>query len=108
MTFVGRVPDLSEGRRPEVIDEIVAALAAADCGLPRVKSMGLALDDCVQVSMDLVDYRVTSMSTVYEEIARRARLRGVQVRESEVVGLVPEAALVDAARRAPVSRGFSQ
>ena len=34
--------------------------------------MGLALDDCVQVSMNLVDYRVTSMHTVFEEVARRA------------------------------------
>jgi glutamate formiminotransferase / 5-formyltetrahydrofolate cyclo-ligase len=79
--------------------EIAVAIRERDGGFPKVKAMGLALDDCVQVSMNLVDYRVTSMHTVYTEIARRAAERGAAVRESEVVGLLPEAALVDLARR---------
>ncbi len=92
----------------ELAREIAVAIRERDGGFPKVKGMGLALDDCVQVSMNLVDYRVTSMHTVYQEIARRAAERGVAVRDSEVVGLLPEAALVDVARRALRAGGFTQ
>ena len=88
--------------------EIAVAIRERDGGFSKVKAMGLALEDCVQVSMNLVDYRVTSLHTVYHEIARRAAERGVGVRESEVVGLLPEAALVDVARRALAATGFTQ
>ena len=47
----------------------------------------------------LIDYRVTSVFTAFEEIANRAGLRGAQVRDGDVVGLLPEA-LVDVARGA--------
>ena len=92
----------------ELAREIAVAIRERDGGFPKVQALGLALDDCVQVSMNLVDYRVTSMHTVYEEVARRAAARGVRVRGSEVVGLLPEAALVDVARRALTATGFSQ
>jgi glutamate formiminotransferase len=88
--------------------EIAVAIRERDGGFPKVKAMGLALEDCIQVSMNLVDYRVTSMHTVYTEIARRAAEHGVAVRESEVVGLLPEAALVDLARRSLRAVDFSQ
>jgi glutamate formiminotransferase len=88
--------------------EIAVAVRERDGGLPKVKAIGLALDDCVQVSMNLVDYRVTSILTAYQAVAERAAARGVAVRESEVVGLLPEAALVDVARRALTADGFTQ
>jgi glutamate formiminotransferase len=88
--------------------EIAVAIRERDGGLPKVKAIGLALDDCVQVSMNLVDYRVTSMLTAYQAVAERAVARGVAVRESEVVGLLPEAALVDVARRALTAGDFTQ
>jgi glutamate formiminotransferase len=92
----------------ELAREIAVAIRERDGGFPKVKAMGLALADCVQVSMNLVDYRVTSMHAVYEEVARRAAACGVRVRESEVVGLLPEAALVDVARRALTATGFTR
>src|SRR5450830_848656 len=92
----------------ELAREIAVAIRECDGGFAKVKALGLALDDCVQVSMNLVDYRVTSMHTAYEEVARRAAARGVRVRESEVVGLLPEAALVDVARRALTATDFTQ
>ena len=92
----------------ELARGIAVAIRERDGGFLKVKAMGLALDDCVQVSMNLVDYRVTSMHTVYAEIARRAAERGVAVRESEVVGLLPEAALVDVARRSLRAVDFTQ
>jgi len=86
--------------------EIAVAIREKDGGFPKVKAMGLALNDGVQVSMNLVDFRITSMHTVFGEIAGRAAARGVSVRRSEVVGLLPEAALVDVARRALAAHGF--
>jgi glutamate formiminotransferase len=71
-----------------------------DGGLPKVKALGLALDDCVQVSMNLTDYRVTSMQAVFEAVQVRALEAGVEIRRSEVVGLLPQDALVGLARAA--------
>lgn len=96
-----------ETRDLELARQIATAIRERDGGFPKVKALGLALDDCVQVSMNLVDYRVTSMHTVFEEISRRAQDAAVAVRDSEVVGLLPEAALVDVARRALCARGFT-
>jgi glutamate formiminotransferase len=58
--------------------------------------------------MNLTDYRVTSMADVVEAIATRAVAAGVAVRESEVVGLLPEDALVQLARAALHATGFSR
>jgi glutamate formiminotransferase / 5-formyltetrahydrofolate cyclo-ligase len=66
-----------------------------------VKAMGLALPDrgAVQVSMNLTDIDRTSLADVFEVVAREAFHDGVEVLESEVVGLVPARALLGAAAR---------
>jgi glutamate formiminotransferase len=92
----------------ELAKAIAVAIREKDGGFPMVKAMGLALDDCVQVSMNLVDFRVTSMYTAFNEVARRAAEHGVKVRRSEVIGLLPEAALVDVTRRALQASEFTQ
>jgi glutamate formiminotransferase len=56
--------------------------------------MGVRLEGgIVQVSMNLTDYRQTSMRDAFEAVSREAADRGVSVVESEIVGLVPAAAL---------------
>jgi glutamate formiminotransferase len=88
---------------------IAAAIRERDGGLPRVKAIGLALEDgTAQVSMNLTDYTVTSMEDVVAAIAERAAAAGVGIRESEVVGLVPEDALVRLARAALRAPGFGR
>ena len=69
-------------------------------GFSAVKAMGVRLEHrgIVQVSMNLVDYRRTSMTTVFDAIAHEAERHGVQVLESEIVGLVPADALPPNAR----------
>ena len=66
-----------------------------DGGFPGVQAMGLDLPDKgkVQVSMNLLDFRKTGMRAVYRRVAGRAREKGVRVAESEIVGLVPRAAI---------------
>ena len=77
-----------------VAKRIAAAIRASSGGLSHVKAMGVQLEDqIVQVSMNLTDYRETSMLTVFDAVAREAAIDGVRVLESEIVGLVPADAL---------------
>ena len=68
-------------------------------GLPGVRALGLPLTErhLAQVSMNLTDYHQTDMARAYHEVGRLARLRNVEVLESELVGLAPRAALGGAA-----------
>jgi len=70
-------------------------------GLPAVRAIAVALPalKAVQVSMNLTDYRRTSLLTAFQAVAQQAAARGVSVLHSEIVGLVPREALpVDAER----------
>jgi glutamate formiminotransferase len=55
----------------------------------------------VQVSMNLTDYRTTSMAEVYRAVLAEAVAAGADIAGSEIIGLVPGAALADLARVAP-------
>ena len=81
--------------RLDIAKEIAAAVRASNGGLPFVKAIGLRLADrgIVQVSINLTNYERTSMVTVFGAVTREAERRGVSVLESEIVGLVPQAAL---------------
>jgi glutamate formiminotransferase len=70
-------------------------------GLPAVQARGFATADpnIVQVSMNLLDTRRTPMALVFERIREAATQHGVEVLESELVGLAPAEALVDVARQ---------
>ena len=77
-----------------VAKRIAAVIRASSGGFGHVKAMGVQLDDgIVQVSMNLTDYHETSMTMVFDAIAREASVDGVRVLESEIVGLVPADAL---------------
>jgi glutamate formiminotransferase len=94
--------------RLDVATRIARAVRESSGGLPCVKAMALALPDraMVQVSMNLTDIDRTSIATVFEAVSREAALDGVAVVESEVVGLVPARALVEAAARHLRLTGF--
>jgi glutamate formiminotransferase len=88
---------------------IAVEIRERDGGMKCVKAMGLLLEDgAVQVSMNLTDYRVTSMADVVVAIGDRAHAAGVPIRESEVVGLLPQDALVRLAQSALHANGFSR
>jgi len=82
-----------------VAEEIAKAVRESDGGLPSVRALGfpLASRDCVQVSMNLVDYRKTSPLRAFRQVRRLAKEAGVDVTGSEFVGTVPQDA---------VTRGF--
>ena len=80
-----------------IANKIARAIRHSSGGLRYVKSMGMMVEGMAQVSMNLTNYRGTSMARVVEMIRREAGRYGVTIHHSELVGLVPNQALVDAA-----------
>jgi glutamate formiminotransferase / 5-formyltetrahydrofolate cyclo-ligase len=85
--------------RIDVARRIAAAVRHSSGGLRFVKAMGVTLNDrgVVQVSMNLTNFEKTPIPRVFELVKREAARYGVNVLESEIVGLVPQAALLAAA-----------
>ena len=81
--------------RVDVAKKIAAAIRQSSGGFRFVKAAGFKLEDrgIVQVSMNLTNYEKTPMFRVFEAVKREAERYGVSVLESEIVGLVPAAAL---------------
>ena len=95
--------------RLDVAKKIAAAIRMSSGGLRFVKAMGIPLEDrgIVQVSMNLTNYEKTPMYRVFDLVKREAERYGVQVLESEIVGLVPSAALTQTAEYFLRLDGFS-
>ena len=83
----------------EVAKKVAAAVRGSSGGLVNVKGMGIAVDGQAQVSMNLVDTEKTPVHRAFEMVKTEAAAHGVATTWSEIVGLVPERALVDAAVR---------
>ncbi|MFH1104178.1 MAG: glutamate formimidoyltransferase [Actinomycetota bacterium] len=68
--------------------------------LPGVKAIGWFIEEygICQVSMNLTDITVTPIHVAFEAVAARAATRGMRVTGSEIVGLVPLRAMLDAGR----------
>lgn len=68
--------------------------------LASVKAIGWFIEEygIAQVSMNLTDISVTPIHLAFEEVAEKAAARGIRVTGSEIVGLVPLRALLDAGR----------
>ncbi len=96
--------------RLDVAKKIAAAIRMSSGGLRYVKAMGIPLDDrgIVQVSMNLTNYEKTPIFRVFDLVKREAARYGVTVLDSEIVGLVPAAALTQAAEYFLQLDGFTQ
>ena len=80
-----------------IAKKIGVAVRHSSGGLAFVKGMGLIVDGMAQVSMNLTNFRKTPIARVVEFIRREAQRYGVAIHHSELVGLIPQEALVDAA-----------
>jgi len=80
-----------------IAQKIGRAVRHSSGGLRFVKAMGVLVDGRAQVSMNLTNFRKTPIAQVVEMIRREAQRYGVAVHHSELVGLIPQEALVDAA-----------
>jgi len=85
--------------RLHVAKRIATAVRHSSGGLRFVKAMGVTLADrgIVQVSMNLTNYEKTPIHRVFEFVRREAARYGVAELESEIIGLVPSAALTASA-----------
>jgi glutamate formiminotransferase len=91
----------------EIARAVARAVRERDGGLPAVRALGVPLPSrgLVQVSLNLVDYRVTPLPAVFDRVAHEARRHGVAVRRGELVGLAPAAAF---GNRTPASVGLPE
>lgn len=76
---------------------IAGAVRYSGGGLAGVKALGLLVNGQAQVSMNLTDYKRTPVHRVMEFIRREAQQYGLTVTHSELIGLMPQDALFDAA-----------
>jgi glutamate formiminotransferase/formiminotetrahydrofolate cyclodeaminase len=80
-----------------VADKIARSIRYSSGGLRFVKGLGMLVDGKAQVSMNLTDYRNTPVFRVVEMIRREAARYGANITHSELIGLIPQKALIDAA-----------
>lgn len=80
-----------------VAKKIAKAVRGSSGGFKYVKGLGLEVDGQAQVSMNLVDTTQTPMHRVFDFVKMEAQAQGVGVTWSEIVGLVPEKTLFEAA-----------
>lgn len=116
----GLVPDIGEGRHPTAGVSVVGArkfliawninlrttdvaaaraiaraIRASSGGLPAVKSIGLPLESRgqAQVSINLVDFEQSPLYVVFDAVKRLCLERGIEIAGSELIGMIPAAAL---------------
>lgn len=96
--------DLSVAKR------IAHAVRERDGGLPFVKALGFELKSrgLVQVSLNLIDYEQTSIASAFDAVQAAATREGVQIAGTEIVGLVPRAALDRTASYFPLLENFRE
>jgi glutamate formiminotransferase/formiminotetrahydrofolate cyclodeaminase len=99
--YLGAASNLAAAR------EVAAAVRHSSGGLRYVKALALDVDGQAQVSMNLVDLDGTPLHRAYEMVRLEAAAHGVAPTWSEIVGLVPERALLDAGARHVQLRGFA-
>ena len=89
--------------------DIAHAVRESSGGLPAVRAIGFAVPErgCVTVSMNLVDFEVTGIREAFDAVAKEASARGIEIIESEIVGLAPEAALAPGNEEHVRLKGFS-
>jgi glutamate formiminotransferase/formiminotetrahydrofolate cyclodeaminase len=101
--------DIRERGRPKREGDAVSGPIAKDAqgqpiwipgALKSVKAIGWFIEEygIAQISINLTDISVTSIHACFDEACRRAQARGMRVTGSEIVGLVPLRALLDAGR----------
>jgi glutamate formiminotransferase / 5-formyltetrahydrofolate cyclo-ligase len=90
--------------------DIARRIRESSGGLPAVRAIGFAVPErgCVTVSMNLVDFEVTGVREAFDAVEREAAARGMEVLDSEIVGLAPEAALPPGSEDLVRLDGFSR
>jgi glutamate formiminotransferase/formiminotetrahydrofolate cyclodeaminase len=80
-----------------IAERIAKAVRHSSGGLRHVKARGFLVEGKAQVSMNLTDFTRTPIYRVVEMIRREAARFGVGIESSELIGMIPQQALIDAA-----------
>ncbi|MHB8089183.1 MAG: glutamate formimidoyltransferase [Anaerolineaceae bacterium] len=80
-----------------IAQKIAKAMRYSSGGFHFIKAMGVMVDERAQVSMNMTNFKQTPMARVVEAVRREAERYGVSIHHSELVGLIPQDALIDAA-----------
>ena len=81
----------------EIAKKIAKAIRHSSGGLRYVKGLGMLVEGRAQVSMNLTSFRETPIPRVVEMIRREAARYGVSIHHTELIGLIPQEALTEAA-----------
>lgn len=93
-----------------IAKSIAKTVRFSNGGLPSVKAIGVELAGrrLVQVSMNLTNYEQTPIHVAFEAVRHEAEQRRVEIAGSEVIGLVPQQALIHAAEASLQLEGFDR
>jgi len=93
-----------------IAQRIARAVRERDGGLPFVKALGFELQSrgLVQVSMNLIDYEQTTIARAFAAVLREASRLGIEIAGTEIVGLLPRAALDRNALYFPLLENFRE
>ena len=80
-----------------IAKKIAKTVRQSSGGLPFVKALGMSVDGRAQVSMNLTNYKETPIPIVVEAIRKEAESYGVGIHNSELVGLIPQDAMIQTA-----------
>lgn len=80
-----------------IAQKIAAAVRHSSGGLRYVKALGLLVNGRAQVSINLTDTSRTPLHRVVELVRREAERYGTAVHHTELIGLIPQSAVLDAA-----------
>ncbi len=83
-----------------IAKQIAAKLREKNGGLPGVKAIGWYMPgyQCAQVSFNLTDFHKSNLQDVFEACKKEAAAHGLQVTGSELIGLVPQEAMLNAGK----------
>jgi glutamate formiminotransferase len=93
-----------------IAKRIAKEIRESSGGLPAIQALGFALADPprVQVSMNVVDFHKTSLSTVWKAVEAKAHAAGVKILRGELIGLVPLDAALQVSADALKLEGFDR
>ena len=94
----------------KVAQRIAKEIRESSGGLPSIQAKGFMLTDPprAQVSMNVLDFTVTSLAQVWREVESRATAAGVTVLRGELIGLIPLDAALQVAADALKLEGFTR
>jgi glutamate formiminotransferase len=93
----------------EVARKVARVVRESSGGLDQIQAIGVRnTRGRAQVSMNLLDFRKMPVHRVFEAVQREARQHGVEIADSELVGLIPLDAVVDVVRSALQLREFDR